>query len=193
MKDQKVTMSKYVWAGMAAAFFLILGSVWFGSSSVEGVRTIDEVNKPGIPAAAGRGSAGNVVTQSPDPIVSVAPENPVIISDVSSVPQRPNPQPPKKITPRDMFPVGNITQNLPAISHPYRQVAELFPSFEYEGTVWSATGKYVRADEVDLTPTGYALATGQKLYALANTASPDAVLFVRSSTDPSKFAVYRRI
>lgn len=192
MNDQRVKMPRYIWGAMAAAFVLILGAVWFASSSVVGVRSIDEVSKPYIPAAAGRGPANGSSNDQPMPVVKVSPDNP-IISEVTSVPQRPKPQPPKKIIPRDMFPVGNITRETPIFNHPYRQVAELFPSFVYEGKVWSATGKYVSAYEVDLTPTGYGLATGQRLYALANMTVPDVVLFVKSSTDPNKFAVYRRI
>jgi hypothetical protein len=194
MNNNKVTMPNTVWVAIVAAFLLIFGSVWFASSVGTGVRGEASVSKPDVPPIVRPGGIERTDLAGP-PVA--APEVSVPVVQVTSgkpglgvVEQKPK-QPVRKITPRDMFPVGDITRDLPAVNHPYRQIAELFPSFEYEGKVWSTTGRYVRGWEADLTPTGYSLGTGQKLYALANTSAPDAVLFVRSDIDPDKFAVYR--
>lgn len=195
MKDDR----KYAWVAAAAAFLLILGAVWFASSLGGGTR-----GNADTPAGTGQGVGDRVYTEripadraeAPVATVQVAPvgsANPVV-TGLGTAPRTLKPQPkPQTVTPRDMFPMGDITMGMPRVSHPYRQIAELFPSFEYEGRLWSPTGKYVRAYEVDLVPTGYQLATEQKLYAIANTSAPDAVLFVRSALNPDKFAVYRRI
>jgi hypothetical protein len=179
MNDSRVSVSKYAWVAMAAAFLLIFGSVWFASSLGGGVRDEASASKPDVVAGVGR-----------EPVYPAGlPVEPNRTLARAGKPERPH----GKITPRDMFPVGDVTRDLPVFSHPYRIIAELFPSFQYEGKVWSNTGRYVCGWQADLTPTGYSLAGGQKLYALANTAAPDAVLFVQSGVDPDRFAIYRAI
>lgn len=202
MNDDRVTVSRYVWVATAAAFLLIFGSIWFVSSLGSNAPG-NAADRPGIPADVGRGGETTVYGEhvAAPPPLSVATVSPSSQTAVTLLPPpRPKAAPcpkakrvEKKVTPRDMFPVGNIALDMPRVRHPFRQVAELFPSFSYEGGVWAATGRYVRDSEADLTPTGFSLATGQALYALANSAAPDVVLFVQSRTDPAKFAVYRRI
>lgn len=195
MNNDKVTVSKYIWVATAVAFLLIFGSIWFASSlGSNGVSA--EASKPDV---SGRGSEDRVYTDrvAPEPPVPVV-NSPSLADPMAPLPKRSECIPQakraeKKITPRDMFPVGDITRDMPRFSHPFRQIAELFPSFAYESRVWTSTGRYVHNWEADLAPTGFSLATGQTLFALANTAAPDAVLFVQSTMDPSKFAVYRRL
>lgn len=179
MNDNRVSVSKYAWVAMAAAFLLIFGSVWFASSLAGGVRDEASVSKPDVAVQAGP----EHIYPAPLPVEPNKTHAPAGKPERARV----------TITPRDMFPVGDVTRDLPVFSHPYRTIAELFPSFAYEGKVWSNTGRYVRAWQADLTPTGYSLAGGQKLYALANTSAPDAVLFVQSGIDPDRFAIYRGI
>ena len=90
----------------------------------------------------------------------------------------------------DMFPVRSIAADAPRVAHPYREVPELFPSFFYDEKMWSATGTFARADQVGLAPIGREM-DGRSVYALANTASHSAVLFVPSSRDPNRYAIYR--
>jgi len=89
-----------------------------------------------------------------------------------------------------MFPVGPIAASVPQLLHPYRHVAEPFPSFAYGGKLWEFTGKFVSWRSIDPVPTGFALGD-RSLYALANTSGPGSVLFLRTDSDPGKFAVYR--
>lgn len=195
MNNDRVTMSNAVWLAIVAAFLIIFGSVWFASSLGTGVRGEESVSKPDVAPRVRAGGIERANWVSPPiaaPFEASAPVVQVTAGNRGFVGPKPQPrQPVKKITPRDMFPVGDITRDMPRVYHPYRTISELFPSFEYEGKVWSTTGRYIRGWEADLTPTGYTLGTGQKLYALANTSAPDIVLFVRSELDPDKFAVYR--
>lgn len=177
MNDNRVSVSRYAWVAMGAAFLLIFGSVWFASSLGGGVRGDASVSKPEVAVRMGR----EPVYHTRRPVETNETRASACKSERAAV----------TITPRDMFPMGDVMRDLPVFSHPYRIIAELFPSFAYEGKVWSNTGRYVRAWQADLTPTGYSLAGGQKLYALANTSAPDAVLFVQSGIDPDKFAIYR--
>lgn len=184
MNDGRVTVSKYAWVAAIVVFVVVFGYVLVASSPRDGVRDSSEVAKPEIPAYADydRTYAARVPAE---PQVSVTPAAPPVADQKPALKPRP-----AKITPRDMFPVGNITRNMPAPAHPYRQIAELYPSFGYHGKVWLATGRYVHSSEVDLVPTGLRLATGQYLFSLTNGAS-DGVLFVRSGLNADKFAVYR--
>jgi len=89
-----------------------------------------------------------------------------------------------------MFPVGSITRELPRPPQP-QQPAESYPRFEYQGKMWSATGKFVVSNQVDLVPAGPKLPTGQALYAINGGDGGDSVLFVQSETSPDEFAIYR--
>jgi len=97
---------------------------------------------------------------------------------------------PGRMIREDMFPVGNVTGSLPAPAPVFRPSREVFGAFGYAGRLWRFTGRCVFAGHVDLVPTGYQL-TGRKLFALANTAAPETVLFVESANTPDKYAVYR--
>lgn len=198
MNNEKNPASNIVWVAVVAAFLLVFGSVWYASSLGNKKSTHTTKNtvaeKPAQPFVAsspdvGTGPELGVPAFPPpdmplsDPVVRITPLKPVkpISKNAGS----------HKISIKDMFPVGDITRDQPVVEHPYRAMAELFPSFEYDGKMWSATGKYLLSGQADLTPTGFSLRTGQALYALANTAAPDSVLFVRSRQDTNKYAIYR--
>jgi len=183
----------------AVAFALVFAVVWFASSLGGGVRDQAEASKPPIPERVGDITRGGTAPNGPSGgVVKVVPSD----TTITAVPLDPRTSKTacaprvkskaKPVTPRDMFPVGNVVRNMPEFAHPYRQIAELFPSFEYGGKLWMATGRFVNALQVDLTPTGLQFTDGRKLFALANTSSPDSVLFVQSANNPYKFAVYRR-
>ena len=199
MNENRVTIPGVVWVAAAVAFLLIFGAVWFASSMGDVTPVNARMSSSGVPAGMGRGIEDRVYNERVAPeqpvgVVRLAPESPLVTGlPEQAAESATKPKLPRKITPRDMFPVGDITRDMPKHSHPFRQIAELFPSFAYEGRLWRTTGRYVLSSEAELTPTGCSLTTGQKLYALANTSAPSAVLFVRSTVDPSKFAVYRRL
>jgi hypothetical protein len=95
------------------------------------------------------------------------------------------------ITPRSMFPMGDVTTGQPmALDQLYRPPTEAFASFGYGSKIWNFSGRYVRPGQVDLVPTGLTL-DGRELFALANTAGPGSALFLQSSIDPGRFAIYR--
>ncbi len=183
----------------AAAFALVFGVVWFASSLGGGVRSEAEVNKPALPNTTADEAHGTPQPTGPSAgLVRVAPSD-TSVTAIPPDPRRSKPacaprviNKPRPVTPKDMFPVGSIAQNTPVFAHPYRKIAELFPSFEYDGGLWMATGRFVTAMQADLTPTGYRLLDGRKLFAVANTSAPNSVLFIQSANNPYKFAVYRR-
>ncbi|MGI6295995.1 MAG: hypothetical protein ACOX3G_07885 [Armatimonadota bacterium] len=198
MNNEKNPASNIVWVAVVAAFLLVFGSVWYASSlgsrkSAHRARTMvaekstpsSSASSPDIGTDSGLGVPALPPPDIPlsDPIVQITPMKPL-----KPIPKKAENH---KISVKDMFPMGDITRDQPIVEHPYRTMAELFPSFEYNGKLWSATGKYLLAGQADLTPTGFSLRTGQMLFALANTAAPDSVLFVRSRQDPEKYAIYR--
>lgn len=192
MNNERDSTSKVIWVAIAATFLLIFGSVWYASSLKPEAREPKEtvVDQSTADPAPHSDMAQDLDT-APPPSALVIPSDPSVIVTPVKPEAAAKKAPTKKITPRDMFPMGDITLGLPDVEHPYRTIAELFPSFEYDGKLWSATGKYLYSGQAALTPTGYYLRTGQKLYALTNTSAPDSVLFVRSQKDPSRFAIYR--
>ena len=175
----------YMWATVAVAVMLTLGSIWWAGSAECGERG---------GAMAGNDPVGSL------PGLSVSDEARVCVTPVVPKPERsemPNIQPAGrklgragKVSVRDMFPVGNIAQHAPRMAHPYRTIPELFGSFEYDGRLWMPTGRFARWYQVELVPLGPAL-NGRGLYALANTSAPSAALFVQSGRDPHRFAIYR--
>lgn len=211
MNNDRISISKYGWVGMVAVFLLIFGVVWTVSAPREAppAATIDSNPSarnispsyeafdrnyadripagPPLPPAPVVGSASG-----PPPAVVVTPVAP------QAAPQATQPKPlsqaapkPHEVTPRDMFPVGNIARDLPNVDHPYRQLAELYPSFQYRGKLWLATGRFVLSSQADLVPTGLRLKTGQYLFMLSDQSKSDTIVFVQSELDPGKFAVYR--
>ena len=185
--NNRAPVSKQALIATAAAFALVFGVVWFASSLGGGVRGEADVDKPALPDRVGRDTYGSAPPGEPKVAVVKATSSDTAITAPPRVAGKPRP-----VTPRDMFPVGNVVRDMPEFAHPYRQIAELFPSFEYENRLWMATGRFVNVTQADLTPTGYQFTDGRQLYALANTSAPDSVLFVQSANDPYKFAVYRR-
>ncbi len=198
MNNEKNPASNIVWVAVVAAFLLVFGSVWYASSlgsskdAHKAKTTVAEkptpssgVSSPDIATDPGLGVPAFPPPDIPlsDPVVRITPMQPI-----KPIPKKAGSH---KISIKDMFPMGDITRDQPVVEHPYRTIAELFPSFEYDGKLWSATGKYLLAGQADITPTGFSLRTGQTLFALANTAAPDSVLFVRSRQDPNKYAIYR--
>lgn len=205
MNDNKVTVSKYAWVAMVAVFVLVFGGVWIASSPRESPRSNDnQVARTDAPTyeAFDRTYASRIPAEPPMPAAPVfnpapaAAIPPVVVTPMAPQAAKPSPAPqakpkPKEITPRDMFPVGDITRDLPRVSHPYRQIAELYPSFEYRGKLWSSTGHFVLSSQAQLVPTGLKLATGQYLFALADASASEGILFVQSGLNPDKYAVYR--
>lgn len=207
MNDSKIDASKYAWVAMVAVFLLVFGGVWIASAPRESPPAVEQATKPEPPAyetfdrsytapvpmaapmppAPVLGQTGPPPTERPTVVVTPVVPSQNATPRAATKAAKPKP---REVTPRDMFPVGDITKDLPKLSHPYRQVAELYPSFEYNGKLWSATGRYMLSTEGDLVPTGLQLSTGQHLYALPGDASNGA-LFVRSERDPGKFAIYR--
>lgn len=197
--SQRVPVYKHALIGAAAAFALIFGIVWFASSLGGGIRSDSEVAKPALQQSTDAQPEDSApAPERSEPFVKVEPSD-TSVTAVPLDPSRsqttcapPNVNKPRPVAPRDMFPMGNVIANLPEVAHPYREIAELFPSFAYGGRVWMATGRFVTAMQADLVPTGYQLADGRKIYALANTSAPGSVLFVQSARDPYKFAIYRQ-
>lgn len=202
MNDNRVTISKYAWVAMVAMFVLVFGGVWMASSPRESPRDDERATRADVPTyeAFDRSYAARVPAEPPmppAPVVGMIPAPaPVVVTPMAPRGGQPKCSPqtkpkPKKTTSRDMFPVGDITRDLPKIGHPYRQIAELYPSFEYKGRLWLATGRYVLSSQADLISTGLRLTTGQYLFALSNASASERVLFVQSELNPDKFAVYR--
>lgn len=203
MNDSRFNPTIYAWLAASAVFALVFGAVWIASSP-------REIPRQGEPAADASTQTYDTFDRSytarvpaeppmpPAPVFNTPPAEPPTVVVTPVVPQAPEPKvvpkpAPKarKVTPRDMFPVGDITRDLPKVAHPYRKIAELYPSFEYQGKLWSATGKYVLSHEADLVATGLRLTTGQHLFTLPDGDTSEPVVFVQSETDPDRFAVYR--
>jgi len=198
--NNRVPVYKYALIGAAAAFALVFGIVWFASSLGGGIRSESEVGKPVVEERANERTEYTAPRPEPgEPVVKVVASGTTVAgvpadsgrSKTASAPPVANR--PRPVTPKDMFPMGNIITSLPEVAHPYRQIAEPFPSFVYGGRVWIATGRFVTAMQADLVPTGYRLADGRAIHALANTSAPGSVLFVQSGQNPYKFAVYRPV
>ncbi len=209
MNDDRADWSKYVWVGMVVVFLLVFGGVWM-------VLAPREAPKQDEPAAAAdvqeygpydQYYASRVPAQPqmpPAPVYGGTAESPSVVvtplmprpaerrspKTATQAPARAGSQS-KKMTLRDMFPMGNIMRNVPRTSRLREQVAESYPAFEYHGQMWSATGSYVLSGQADLVPTGQRLDSGQAVYSLNDSGVSDGVLFVQSRADPGKFAVYR--
>lgn len=200
MNERRVTVSKYAWLAAIAAFVVVFGLALMASSPGGGARDADDVKVRELPARTGQGPvyADRVAPQPPlppAPIVSVTPVDPqVTTSAPASAPasKRASALKPKlkKLDVSDMFPVGDIMREAPTAGQSYRQIAERYPSFTYQGRLWSATGRYVHTNDADLVSTGLQIASGQYVYALSDANAGD-VLFVRSQSNPDAFAVYR--
>jgi hypothetical protein len=210
MDDRRVNQSQYVWVAMVAVFLLVFGGIWIASSPREAPRdpqpaantsapnydafdrsyTARVPAEPPLPSAPvfGNSSTPTPAPQIDSPSVVVTPLPPQ--TPQRKLTNRPKDKP-KDVSPRDMFPVGDITRDLPKVAHRYAQVAELYPSFEYQGKVWSSTGRYVLSSQADLVSTGIRLSTGQNVYTLPDGGVSDGVMFVQSGLDPVKYAVYR--
>lgn len=188
-----IVISKQSIIATAVAFVLVFGVVWFVSSLGGGVRDEADASKPTIPDGLGEEPYG-----APPPKVAVVK---AVAADANITVHPPDskslktacaPRIKNKKTLKDMFPMGSVINSMPEFTHPYRRIAELFPSFEYSGRLWMATGRFVNAAQAELTPTGYQFEDGRKIFALANTSASGVALFVQSADNPFKFAVYRR-
>lgn len=197
--NNRVPVYKHALIGAAGAFALVFGIVWLASSLGGGIRSDSEVGKPTVvPRTDDQAEYTAPRLESGEAVAKVTPSD-TSITGIPTDYRRPKTASaptvsvkPRPVTPKDMFPMGNIISGLPKVAHPYRQIAELFPSFVYGGRVWMSTGRFVTAMQADLVPTGYRLVDGRGIYALANTSAAGSVLFVQSGQDPYKFAIYRR-
>lgn len=95
----------------------------------------------------------------------------------------------------DMFPVGPIEDSIQdwknkSTDDSTERFNESFPEFTYGGRRWAFTGKLAVSKSLDLAPID-AYVDGRRVYSLAEGAASDRVLFVRSRTDPERYAVYR--
>ncbi|MCE5200617.1 MAG: hypothetical protein ABFD54_16285 [Armatimonadota bacterium] len=104
---------------------------------------------------------------------------------------------------RDMFPVGPIlpTKTSEPVHQPVKQIAkqapepkpepaEQFSSFTYGGKTWSFTGTFASSEQIETVATGFST-NGQEVYSLPGSGDEPDVLFVQSTKDSSKFAIYR--
>ncbi len=206
--DRNSGVSKWTWVILGAALLMIFGAVWWAAAS-SAKPEISTVPGP-LPLHESQVAAGpGPVSPDPPPSAAFAPDTSAglgtgpAVSITPVIPDKPNAvSKPKSntagikpITPRDMFPMGDVTRTALPLpqqaqrcdtqgqSGPYRQ-------FDYGGRQWLFTGKYVSAETIDLVPTGYQV-YGHDLFALANTGAPDTVLFLQSVLEPDKLAVYR--
>lgn len=198
MDPRRTTISAYTWGVLAAGALLILGSIWWasmsGTAAPKGMvyaEAPDErpLHSTAIRQAATPARLGTLpdLSSGIEPYAKAAPSVKVMPAH-KAPPVRKAKQPGSMFS--DMFPVGSITANAPQLAHPYMKVPELFPSFFYDKKMWLPTGRFARSDEVELAPIGREV-TGRNVYALRNTASPSAALFVQSERDPNKYAIYR--
>lgn len=207
--NSKLFVPMWVLVSAAAAFVLILGAILW-SFNAGGSRT-NKVDVGGSsPAALGSGPRWSPMPrQVLPPLPGGSPylpdQSPAVVRVLPADPQPP-PAPPKRSTAKvvvrreakpvplsptsGMFPMGNVLRSLPEVRHPFRQIAELFPSFEYDGRVWAFTGQYAYEGQVDLAPVGVKL-NDRDVLALANTQGPGSALFVQSAHNRVKYAIYR--
>ena len=197
---------KWAWIIMATAFLLVITAIWWASSANKPERAkIDVSNRP--PVDATRYTPPPVYRVMEDPPPQAFAQEPKILRvatvTVSSPPPSLPAGPVKKHTApkqhvahqpinsvRDMFPMGNVVDNLPRVNHPFRTPPELFPSFSYTEKLWSFVGSFAYSGQVDLVSIGYRVGD-KNIYALADTKGPGKALFVQSDRDPDRFAIYR--
>jgi hypothetical protein len=186
-----VSVPRWVWAvGGAAVALVVAGLVWSASGSApERAEPVDversvasfSAATPAVNPHSAPGAAVRITPKHRLEAKTAAPGSRPACPRAVVTP----------ITPRAMFPMGDVTRGLPLASvQLYRPSSEPFPSFGYGAKIWDFSGRYVGPEKVDLVPTGLRLG-GRKLFALANTAGPGTALFLQSSKDPGKFAVYR--
>lgn len=209
--DDKINVPKWTWIIMAVAFLLITSAAWWASSaSSPGIAKVDvssnpmtdsrrhtpllpnnAMDEPSSQAFApdpGSMPPAKVYVSPMIPNSSVRPVNPQATVKQRVAPKVVVRRPVNKV--HDMFPMGNVVDNLPHEQHIFRTPPELFPSFSYAGKLWSFGGTFAYAGQVDLATIGYRVGD-RDIYALANTQGPGRVLFVQSGSDPNKFAIYR--
>jgi hypothetical protein len=188
-----ISARRWIWvAGGVAVAMIIAGLVWSASSG-EAKRA---VVKPRVVASRPE-AAPAPVPAAPRPaqprvaVKVIAKSRPEAKSASTSSCSSAARAAAALITPRSMFPMGDVTRGLPLASvELYRPPAEAFPSFGYGSKIWNFSGRFARPRQVELAPTGLFLGR-RKLFALANTAGPGSALFLQSSTDPGRFAIYR--
>ena len=205
IKSGDKIMANWMWIAIGAAALLMFIVVMWITSSTEKPRAKIDANQTAQSVNSGAGPIRGYPTppQAPSPPVFsemppvTTPSRPlsgnspavVKITPQPNVPV-PSPKPPASAI-RGMFPMGNV---LASSSYaPQRKTTtakEIFQSFSYEGRLWQFTGKYAYIGQIDITPTGFEL-DHRKVYAFANTAAPDKILFVQSMRDPNRYAIYR--
>lgn len=192
----------YVWAALAVAVVLILGSFWWADSPNRAATGRAEAARVVAPTGdAPQGRCGNSLVTAPlpglpspaDVSASSGPRvqvEPVVPKAKKMGPAERSTRRSGAVSVRDMFPVGSIVVGAPRVGHPFRRMPELYPSFSYGGKLWSPTGRFAYSGQVQLASTGRTL-SGRKLYALADTVGPGTALFVQSADDSDRFAIYR--
>jgi len=191
-------------------FFFIGGVIWWATSSAGGNQDLIKANEPRAEYKAGAYGMGPRIRY---PIVSPRYDIPsdipiydhgtskarVTVTEVRpGNPSRPAAssaaarQQPRTNPVRDMFPVGRIIQGTPDQSHQPQEAkpAELFPSFSYAGRLWAYTGNMATSQQVDMVATGFSVGNRQ-VYKLSSDDGTSSVVFVQSSQDADRFAIYR--
>lgn len=200
--SSRLVIPNWIWAVTAFVFLFILGVVmWVGSSSSPQRIDVSErdYDTPNPPPINNYGSgqpydiASSDVQNRSAAKVTVTPVKP---EKTSSRPVGKYVKPNRSVNSvRDMFPVGPIVDSVqdwqnrePDASA--ARIDESFPEFTYGGRQWAFTGKLAASNSLDLAPID-ADVDGRRVYSLAEGAASDRVLFVRSRTDPERYAVYR--
>ena len=207
-QNDKINVPRWAWIIMTTAFLLVISAIWWASSaSVPRTARVDVSRKPVTDNGYIPPQSYSVVGEpSPQAFAqdsrSMPPASVNISSSSPGLPAGPvKPRFKQRLAPKlvvrkpanivhDMFPMGNVVDNIPQQRHMFRTPAELFPAFSYAGKLWSFGGTFAFSGQLDLVTVGYKV--GDKdIYALANTTGPGRALFVQSDQDPDKFAIYR--
>ena len=205
MEPRNTTISIYTWGVLTGGMLLILGAIWWASASGPAApRSMAYAEPPSFDAAQDESTRPTSIRQAATParlgtlpnlssgITSGVGETPAVtVTPLLRPEQSRRAQARRPGSPfPDMFPVGSVAANAPRVAHPYMEVPELFGSFFHDRRMWSATGTFARADQLELAPIGREV-DGRSVFALRSTVSPSTALFVRSKRDPNKYAVYR--
>lgn len=209
-------LSKWSLAAIAVTSMIIFGVVmWATSADIEPSVKVD-IDR--TPRTASSGAGPSIGYENPPPQTYVPPvpirmpptrDRTVLhgggsgaVVKVTPVRTMPPLQAPKQsasksaegtkaaVATHDMFPMGNILRDEPKPADQEKALDELFPSFDYEGKLWQHTGKFASVAQIDIISTGFEF-EGRKVYAFTESSVSAGVLFVQSTQDPNKFAIYR--
>ena len=204
IRSGDMIMVNWMWVAIGAVALLLFVVVMWTLSGTEEPRAKIDANQSAQSVNSGAGPTMGHETppQAPSPPVfgsmppSTTQEPPLAGNSPAVVRITPQPRIPltspkqSASATRGMFPMGNVLASSSYTPRHKPTPKEIFLSFNYEGRLWQFTGKFANIRQIDITPTGFEL-DRRKVFAFANSAAPDKVLFVQSMHDPNKYAIYR--